>query len=731
MSASSGAAPAASSSNPAKKAFPSVDIEGHNLPPSPAPSSPHARKRYAIATELVYTESGDQYNASSVPIYQSATFKQTSGSGGGEYDYTRSGNPTRTHLERHLAKVMSAQRTLAVSSGMAAMDVITRLLRPGDEVVTGDDLYGGTHRLLKYLSTNGGIIVHHVDTTQPEKVREVLSEKTAMVLLETPTNPLIKVVDIPQIASAAHEINPSCLVAVDNTMMSILLNPLELGADIVYESGTKYLSGHHDLMAGVIAVNDLALGERLFFPINASGCGLSPFDSWLLMRGVKTLKVRMDQQQANAQRIAEFLESHGFKVRYPGLQSHPQYDLHHSMARGAGAVLSFETGDVSVSERIVESAKLWAISVSFGCVNSLISMPCRMSHASIDAKTREERAMPEDLIRLCVGIEDVDDLIDDLTRATMTRNVLSSDGALPMQAVAERPTSTWNTNRLGARVGVDIASAATAGALTCPVITVIDRAIIEKAAKGVPIRQTITSGFRSMATHPAGFFLSTPFLLIYTLYTSTYLTANVIDTVSSTMRNQPFSAVFAGTAKFLATTTVNMGICVYKDAKFARIFGASPKPTSSPSSAPAQTASPPASCHPSGAAKVPKISYGLFCLRDSITIFASFNVPTLIAPSIPDYIASTPGMKAAIAQFSCPALMQFASTPMHLLGLDLYNRQPPGGLGWRERVSRIRRDYVPSCFARMGKIVPAYGVGGVANVRLRATMMQYLERRES
>ncbi|KAE8423705.1 Cys/Met metabolism PLP-dependent enzyme-domain-containing protein [Aspergillus pseudocaelatus] len=734
MSASgSGAAPAASSSaaNPAKKAFPSVDLEGHNLPPSPAPSSPHTGRRYAIATELVYTDSGDQYNASSVPIYQSATFKQTSGGGGGEYDYTRSGNPTRTHLERHLAKVMSAQRALVVSSGMAALDVITRLLRPGDEVVTGDDLYGGTHRLLKYLSTNGGIIVHHVDTTQPEKVREVLNEKTAMVLLETPTNPLIKIVDIPQIATAAHEVNSTCLVAVDNTMMSpMLLNPLELGADIVYESGTKYLSGHHDLMAGVIAVNDLALGERLYFPINASGCGLSPFDSWLLMRGVKTLKVRMDQQQANAQRIAEFLESHGFKVRYPGLRSHPQYDLHHSMARGAGAVLSFETGDVGVSERIVESAKLWAISVSFGCVNSLISMPCRMSHASIDAKTRQERAMPEDLIRLCVGIEDADDLIDDLTRAIMPGNAISPDGALSMQAVTERPTSTWNTSRLGSRLGVDIASAATAGALTCPVITVIDRAIIEKASKGIPIRQTITSCFGSMIRHPTGFFLSTPFLLIYTLYTSTYLTANAIDTISSTMRNQPFSSVFAGTAKFLATTTVNMGICVYKDARFARIFGAQSKPTPSPSSTPARTTSAPASCHPSGAATVPKVSYALFCLRDSITIFASFNVPTLIAPSIPDYIASTPGMKAAIAQFSCPALMQFASTPMHLLGLDLYNRQPPGGLGWRERVSRIRRDYIPSCFARMGKIVPAYGVGGVANVRLRSAMMQYLERTE-
>ena len=301
---------------------------------------------------------------------------------------------------------------------MAALDVITRLLRPGDEVVTGDDLYGGTNRLLKYLSTNGDIIVHHVDTTNSSAVEKVLSMKTAMVLLETPTNPLIKVVDIPAISRAAHSANPNALVAVDNTMLSPLLqNPLDLGADIVYESGTKYLSGHHDLMAGVMAVKSNKVGDKLYFMINASGCGLAPFDSWLLMRGIKTLKVRMEQQQSNAGRIASFLETHGFRVRYPGLRSHPQYELHQSMARGAGAVLSFETGDIQVSERIVESAKLWAISVSFGCVNSLISMPCRMSHASIDAKTREERAMPEDIIRLCVGIEDVDDLIDDLRRA--------------------------------------------------------------------------------------------------------------------------------------------------------------------------------------------------------------------------------------------------------------------------------------------------------------------------
>lgn len=396
-----------------------LDLDRHGLPPSPAPSSPrNGGRRYALATELVYTETKDQYGASSIPIYQAATFKQTSANGGSEYDYTRSGNPTRTHLERHLAKIMNATRALAVGSGMGALDVITRLLRPGDEVITGDDLYGGTHRLLAYMSSNQGIVVHHVDTTCVDGVREVVSKKTAMVLLETPTNPLIKVVDIPSIARMAHEANEKALVVVDNTMLSpMLCNPLDLGADIVYESGTKYLSGHHDVMAGVIACNDSSLGDKLYFTINATGCGLSPNDSFLLMRGIKTLAIRMEKQQGNAQAIAAFLESHGFRVRYPGLKSHPQYDLHWSIARGAGAVLSFETGDVALSERIVEAARLWGISVSFGCVNSLISMPCRMSHASIDAKTRRERQMPEDIIRLCVGIEDVTDLIDDLSRA--------------------------------------------------------------------------------------------------------------------------------------------------------------------------------------------------------------------------------------------------------------------------------------------------------------------------
>lgn len=260
------------------------------------------------------------------------------------------------------------------------------------------------------------------------------------------------------------------------------------------------------------------------------------------------------------------------------------------------------------------------------------------------------------------------------------------------------------------------------------------RAIIEKASKGFPIRQTISNCLKSMVSKPSGFFLSTPFILIYTLYTSTYLTANVLDTVSSTLRNQSFSTVTAGPAKFISTTAVNMAICVYKDARFAKIFGANPPPTNQPtgSAAPAQPASS-ISCHPpmtASAPKIPKISYGLFCLRDSITIFASFNVPSLIAPSIPDFLAETPRMKATIAQFSCPALMQFASTPMHLLGLDLYNRQPPGGLPWSDRAARIRRDYISSSFARMGKIVPAYGVGGVVNVRMRAALMSKLEKKE-
>lgn len=378
------------------------------------------KKSYNIETELVFTKSTDQHNASVPPLYQSATFKQKSLSNMGEYDYTRSGNPTRTFLQNQMATVMKARQTFAVTSGMGCLDVIVRLLQPGDEVIAGDDLYGGTHRLLTYLNTKGDLKVSHHDTTDTELIKSKISRSTKMIFLELPTNPLIKVVDVKAIATHAHAVNPDIVVVFDNTMMTpLLMTPLDLGVDIQYESATKYLNGHHDIMAGIIGTRDAALAERIYFVINSTGCGLSPFDLWLLSRGLRTLAVRVERQQQNCVRIAEFLHLVGFKVRYPGLKSHPQYELHRAQCRGAGAVLSFETGSVALSEKIVEATEIFGIAVSFGCVNSLISMPCKMSHASIDAKTREERDFPEDLIRLCVGIENIDDLVADLTRALL------------------------------------------------------------------------------------------------------------------------------------------------------------------------------------------------------------------------------------------------------------------------------------------------------------------------
>ncbi|KAJ3017708.1 UNVERIFIED_CONTAM: cystathionine beta-lyase [Siphonaria sp. JEL0065] len=260
---------------------------------------------------------------------------------------------------------------------MSALDAILRLVKAGDEIIAGDDLYG---------------------------------EKPKFVLLESPTNPMIKIADVPTISSLVHAACPDVLVIVDNTMMSpILMNCLELGADIEYHSGTKYLSGHHDLMAGVFGVKDKKVADRIYFVINSIGCGLAPFDSFLLLRGLKTLSLRLERQQDIAAKVSQFLEDAGFKVSYPGLNFHPQKKLHMSMAKGARAALSSVTGDVEKSTRIVEVCQLWGIIVSFGCVNSLISMPCNMSHASIPAAVRKARSLPDDLIRLCVGIEDVDD----------------------------------------------------------------------------------------------------------------------------------------------------------------------------------------------------------------------------------------------------------------------------------------------------------------------------------
>ncbi|EEB91074.1 hypothetical protein MPER_10633, partial [Moniliophthora perniciosa FA553] len=244
--------------------------------------------------------------------------------------------------------------------------------------------------------------------------------KTAMVILECPTFSLLKTAELALINKEVKERAPAAIVVVDNTMMSpYLQRPLEHGADIVYDSATKYLSGHHDLMAGMITCNRDDLAKQMAFTINSVGNALTPFDCFLLLRGVKTLAIRLDRQQATASLVATYLHSLGFKVNYPGLSGHPRREVHERIADGNGAVLSFETGSKELSEKIVGGTRLWGISVSFGCVNSLISMPCVMSHASIDPATRAARGLPEDLIRLCVGIEDSTDLLDDLEQALL------------------------------------------------------------------------------------------------------------------------------------------------------------------------------------------------------------------------------------------------------------------------------------------------------------------------
>ncbi|POV99081.1 hypothetical protein PSTT_13992 [Puccinia striiformis] len=369
----------------------------------------------------------DRHGSSSVPIYQSSTFKGVDGL----YDYSRSGNPSRTFLQHHVAKISAAKHAFAVSSGMAALDVILRTLQPGDEIIAGNDLYGGSNRLLTYIKEHNGITTHHIDTTNLENFQPFLvnDSRVRMVLLESPTNPLLQIVDIQAIIQLVKAVIPEAIIVVDNTMMSpYLMKPLEFGADVVYDSGTKYLSGHHDLMAGLVTCNSEKIAAQLAFVINSIGNGLAPFECFLLTRGIKTLSLRLDRQQASAIRIAKYLDHLGFKVNFPGLAHHKGKDIHDRLAKGPGAVLSFETGDKKLSEKIVSSARLWGISVSFGCVNSLISMPCLMSHASIDPAVRAARNLPEDLIRLCVGIEDPDDLLEDLQAALLETGAIRNSG---------------------------------------------------------------------------------------------------------------------------------------------------------------------------------------------------------------------------------------------------------------------------------------------------------------
>ncbi len=361
---------------------------------------------------------GDRYTPANTPIYQTATFRQDDATSFGEYDYSRSGNPTRAVLEKQIASLESASRGFCFATGLAAITAITRLVAPGEEIVACDDLYGGTYRLFSRILAKRGINVRYVDFTNLNAVADAVTSNTRLVYLETPTNPLLQIIDISAVAEIAHR--SGALVCVDNSTMSpYLQRPLELGADIVLHSATKFLCGHSDVMAGAVVVNDDELAQELYLIQNGEGAVLGPFDSYLVLRGLKTLCLRLDRQQQNATAIAEWLSEHADvdRVYFPGLAESAQLRIHRSQSTGDGAVLSFSTGNPEFSRAVVEATKLFAITVSFGGVNSTISLPNYMSHASIPAHLRQQKSIPADLVRISVGVEDVGDLLADLNQA--------------------------------------------------------------------------------------------------------------------------------------------------------------------------------------------------------------------------------------------------------------------------------------------------------------------------
>ena len=375
----------------------------------------------------------DPYGAAVMPIYQTATFAQPSANEFGAYDYTRSGNPTRDALQMQLAQLegLPGARAFCFTTGMAALTAVTRLVRAGDEVIVNDDSYGGTYRLMSKVATRQGITVTYVNMAGkagPANLQRAISSSTKLVMIESPTNPMQRICNIRELSRVCHaNAHPTgTFLSIDNTMMSpILSRPLEHGADIVIHSATKFMCGHSDTMAGAVVVRDTkgdgdkTLAETLYFYQNAEGTALAPFDCWLVSRGIKTMALRVDKQQANALKIATWLQGVNVvsKVYYAGLPDHGDYDIHMQQASGGGSVVCFLTGDVELSKHIVSVTKLFKITVSFGSVTSLISLPGNMSHASIPAEVRSAREFPEDLVRISVGIESAEDLIADLANA--------------------------------------------------------------------------------------------------------------------------------------------------------------------------------------------------------------------------------------------------------------------------------------------------------------------------
>jgi cystathionine beta-lyase/cystathionine gamma-synthase len=353
-----------------------------------------------------------------VPIYQTSTFVQEALGKHKGYEYARTSNPTRVALERNLAALEGGRFGFAFASGMAAINALMTLFKAGDHVVAGQNLYGGSFRLFERVLKDFGLSFSYANTCRPEEVERAFRPNTRLLFIETPTNPIMEITDIAMAASVAHR--HQALLAVDNTFMSpYFQRPLELGADLVVHSTTKYLNGHSDGVGGAVILNDPALAERLKFLQNAAGAILGPFDSWLVLRGVKTVAVRMERHNRNGLAVAEFLAGHPKVkgVHYPGLPSHPQHALARKQMRGFGGMISFETGSLESARTVLNSVRLCSLAESLGGVETLISHPATMTHASVPAEERQRIGITDGLVRISVGIEDLEDIIADLDQA--------------------------------------------------------------------------------------------------------------------------------------------------------------------------------------------------------------------------------------------------------------------------------------------------------------------------
>lgn len=354
----------------------------------------------------------------SVPIYQSATFAHPSVGESTGYDYSRVQNPTREQLESIVARLEKGADAIAFSTGMAAIAAMMELFQPGDHIVSSDDLYGGSHRLFQHISRKNGLTFDFADTSDLEEVKSKIRPETKAIFVETPTNPMMKVTDISAVAALARE--NKLLLIVDNTFLTpYYLNPIDLGADIVIHSGTKFLSGHNDTLAGFLVAKGEELAEKLRFIYKTTGPCLSPFDSWLVIRGIKTLAIRMDKQQANAMEIASWLSKHPRvkRVHYIGLPDHPGHQVSQRQGRGFGSMISFEVDNEQTARQILERVKLILYAESLGGVETLITYPMLQTHADIPEEERARKGISNRLLRLSVGIEDSRDLIRDLQNA--------------------------------------------------------------------------------------------------------------------------------------------------------------------------------------------------------------------------------------------------------------------------------------------------------------------------